>query len=492
MESVIRGWVAIVGLVAMLHGSLPASARESVDTFVLGKVAPKSVDGQPLPVERNNLVHGWIQKRSTVVTKLDEKRQVKAESTWTTVRAYSGILTAVNYSLPSNGSYVEAVEACRAVLKAHSFLAESDLRKSVEDWHALAEDAQRRPEGKAVLPGGIEVTMQLWPNGDQWKASLTVEVEREAMNALLLVAASEWAIAPHQSYTVKQDMFAGAGISADNELLVVAKRGYLGVIDLNRGEIVKTLTQIDGALVDGSEGAAFAGDTETVTLAGEKKKAFRISLSDQKILAERSFVSLSDRLMPDGSGVLSRTESGLAILSWESDQPVLEIGSGEKSRVIGISRDGARAVVMLPDRSLFVYDLKSGEKVAALEQAGDMESISFSSDYSRIAGTAFMNRQIVVWDGATGSKIQEMRANGIKCLALTPDGKRIASSTWTGGMTPNVVFIHDVDSGELLAELGHFVHAPFSLIISSDGRHLIAPMAHDDQVHVWQMDRLAK
>ena len=113
--------------------------------------------------------------------------------------------------------------------------------------------------------------------------------------------------------------------------------------------------------------------------------------------------------------------------SWNLCFQTLE-GHSSSVKSVAFSPDGSRIASGSSDRTIKIWDAKSGKEIRTLE--GHSDSVAFSPDGSRIAsGSA--DRTIKIWDAKLGKKIHtlEGHSGSVKSVAFSPDGSRIASGS---------------------------------------------------------------
>ncbi|MCC7375737.1 MAG: protein kinase [Verrucomicrobiales bacterium] len=127
----------------------------------------------------------------------------------------------------------------------------------------------------------------------------------------------------------------------------------------------------------------------------------------------------------------------------------------------------------------------NGELSHMPRQSRSVPGVGFSPDGKHLA-TACMDQRLRVWDLATSTLVWESSplAAGVESVAYSPDGRFLASTTWS----VQSVWIWDARTGERVMELGATRGGySWSVRFSPDGRHLVAALGSDG-LAVWKLD----
>jgi hypothetical protein len=147
---------------------------------------------------------------------------------------------------------------------------------------------------------------------------------------------------------------------------------------------------------------------------------------------------------------------------------------------VAFSRDGRRIASSSDDRTVKVWDARTGQELLTLRGHPDkVNCVAFSSDGSRIiSGTH--DRTVKVWDTGTGKELLTLRGHtgSVQSVAVSADDSRIVSASWD-----RTVKVWDASTGMDLLTLGHFL--PLSRVaISADGKRILG-QDEKDKVLAW-------
>jgi RNA polymerase sigma factor (sigma-70 family) len=130
-------------------------------------------------------------------------------------------------------------------------------------------------------------------------------------------------------------------------------------------------------------------------------------------------------------------------------------------KTLAVGVDGLRQIVL--------WDRTRGKRAKTLD--GYIRGpLYFSPDGKWLA--SLFGGKIQLWDVAEGKELQERVSHreGVESLAFTPDGKRLASSSYYG----DSIYLWDVQSGRRLAAFSQRNAQVRQIVFSADGKTLIA------------------
>jgi dipeptidyl aminopeptidase/acylaminoacyl peptidase len=139
------------------------------------------------------------------------------------------------------------------------------------------------------------------------------------------------------------------------------------------------------------------------------------------------------------------------------------------------------------------WDLVTGREMPRLAHVGQkILAITYSPDGRIVAGLGQYDdaakrscEDIHLWEAATGAAVLriEKPAAGMRCLALAPDGRRLAV-----GFVDGSIRLWDVATGKLLEQLDGHRGDISALQFAPDGKTLLSGSA-DTTVLIWDMTR---
>jgi eukaryotic-like serine/threonine-protein kinase len=200
---------------------------------------------------------------------------------------------------------------------------------------------------------------------------------------------------------------------------------------------------------------------------------------------------------PDGRRLAS--EAGGSVMIWDAETGEhLRTLSGHRQRVtaIAFSPDGRRLATVNFDRTIKLWDMATGQDPFTLRgQDGKLNGVAFSPDGLRLASVG-EGKTVRVWEASTGREVLGLRGHTdmILSVAFSPDGRRLASAgrdatirLWDASPLQKderqEVHTFSQEGGEVSAREDGGV---LTLAISPDGRR-IASASETTHVKVWDL-----
>ena len=212
--------------------------------------------------------------------------------------------------------------------------------------------------------------------------------------------------------------------------------------------------------------------------------ALRSLLADAMRPLDAQRLSLDDRmadLSPDGTriAVAGSLGSVVKVLDVATGAVVATMtGHGRFITSVMFSPDGARIVTAGADKTVRVWDARTGKPLATLEHAEMAFVAKFSPDGSLIATVSGANLHLAieVWDASSGTLVSSLAGAGSRSLSFSEDGMRVAVP-----YDDHSTKIWDVKTGKLLAVI---VGDANRAVFSPDGSQLVT-VNTDHTARVW-------
>ncbi len=166
----------------------------------------------------------------------------------------------------------------------------------------------------------------------------------------------------------------------------------------------------------------------------------------------------------------------------QADSELLRTLEGHTSGVlsVAVSSDGSALVSASDDKTIKVWDLRTGACLRTLE--GHAVSVALSGDGSTLV-SASNDKTIKVWDLSTGACLRtlEGHTNSVNSVALCGDGITLAS-----GSDDSTIKVWDLRTGDCLRTLKEHTRPVLSVAVSSDGNTLVSA-SNDKTIKVWDL-----
>ncbi|WP_158633405.1 WD40 domain-containing protein [Tautonia sociabilis] len=184
---------------------------------------------------------------------------------------------------------------------------------------------------------------------------------------------------------------------------------------------------------------------------------------------------------PDGSRLATAAGnpglSGEATLWTVGEDGVLSdpktlVEAGDAVFCVAFSPDGKRLAVGGADRTIRVFDVESGERLAEVEDHADwVLDVTFSPDGSRLA-TASRDKTSKLFDANSYESLVTFPGHGetVYCVGFSGDGKTVFS----GGGDARIRNWNPDEDAKQVREIGGFGGPVFDLKVFADGQSLAA------------------
>jgi WD40 repeat protein len=287
-------------------------------------------------------------------------------------------------------------------------------------------------------------------------------------------------------FTFANQQLHSADFAADGKRAVVSAGKEIVIVDFASG----TTRRLAGH-TDEINDASFSEDGQRILSAGSDgtvrvwnavtgSEQLRLSIPDGDPLIAGFFAA--DRLIVS----FSATDPTKGLLrTWDAStgRSLAEIATG--SAFFGDTRafatHGSWVLTKADDKSVAVWDVKTGQKVAEVPGDDiDVRAAAFSPGGERVV-VGGSSHQAHVWNLVERKQIAELRGheNAIEAAAFSPDGRRIVTGSWDG-----TAIIWNATSGEIEWNLRGHDGAVVCVGFSPDGDRVVTA-SRDATVRVW-------
>lgn len=190
-------------------------------------------------------------------------------------------------------------------------------------------------------------------------------------------------------------------------------------------------------------------------------------------------------------GTVSPDGSTLAATDWENDTLwLVDTNSGDATGVpaeqchdVVFLRNGTEVAVDSLD-DIIIWSIAKQREVRRLQgHDHTIECLALSPDGGRLASGG-RDRQIKIWDVETGQEMHLLlsHSDSVTAVAFSPDGRSLVSGDRNG-----LLLVWEVESGRLLCDLEHFSAEISQLEFSPDGATLACQL-HGNQGSIVMLD----
>ncbi|MCX6719307.1 MAG: choice-of-anchor D domain-containing protein [Candidatus Taylorbacteria bacterium] len=166
-------------------------------------------------------------------------------------------------------------------------------------------------------------------------------------------------------------------------------------------------------------------------------------------------------------------------------------GHNDAVRSVSFSPDGSLLASGSYDKTIKLWDVKSGTNIATLKGHNDaVHSVSFSPDGSLLASgsggyffSGSVDNTVKLWDVKSYKKIATLEGHTdcVESVAFSPDGSLLASGSWD-----ETVKLWDVKSRTNITTLEGYINWVNSVAFSPDG-NLLASGSNDSRIKLWDV-----
>ena len=186
---------------------------------------------------------------------------------------------------------------------------------------------------------------------------------------------------------------------------------------------------------------------------------------------------------PDGTRIVT-SSIDKTVRIWDARtgiQLAILAGHGDAVNSASYSPDGARIVTASSDGAARVWDARTGGQLTVLSGHGDkVYSAAYSPEGTRIV-TASKDHTARIWDARTGTQVTTLTGHGdaVNSAVYSPDGSRIVTAS-----TDRTARIWDARTGAKLTVLSGHSDKVTSAAYSPDGSRIVTT-SFDNSARIW-------
>lgn len=291
-------------------------------------------------------------------------------------------------------------------------------------------------------------------------------------------------------YGHKSNVYCTSFSPDDQKVVSCSKDKTIKIWDSNTGECLKTLNGHDSSV----NTAFFNSRGNRIVSSSNEKINIWDAISGNciyTIYKEKGYFIDYASFSPNGDEIayiVRGATSGyyhIIIQTIGSEERTLTLkGHVDFIRSITYSHNGKYIVSASRDKTVKIWDSKSGLCLRTIPQSCEVNNAHFSPDDSQIV-VSLMDNTICLWDFDQTSSFQTVgKHNGSVTYAkYSPNGKYIISSSFDDN---NVINVWDASTGKLLKVLRGHSDLVLSASFSFDGQ-LIASGSRDNNVRIWNV-----
>ena len=144
---------------------------------------------------------------------------------------------------------------------------------------------------------------------------------------------------------------------------------------------------------------------------------------------------------PDKKMLAGRSDEGATFWSVPSGEWRGAVGQSELSSGVGamdFASDGQSLASAGSDKTVRVWDIRTSSLLRTLQHQAEVNLVAFSPGSKTLvsaSGANGISSEVVIWDTPTGNLIRRIPSRRVWCMALSPDGTKLASANQDNTVT---------------------------------------------------------
>ncbi|MCL2933152.1 MAG: S-layer homology domain-containing protein [Trichodesmium sp. MAG_R03] len=278
----------------------------------------------------------------------------------------------------------------------------------------------------------------------------------------------------------EQDSLLSVTISFNGKILANSRGQNIQLWNLETGKLLDTLSSHTAnvrSVAISLDGKTLASGSEDGTV-----KLWDIPTGEMLTSFLHSGLVTAVGFTADGRGVIGcSSESGMKLWDIYTGE-LLHRMNGTQAMAFGV--DGLRMAASGGPRYIRLWNVAEGQllknlPIPSTNNNQGIRAIAFSRDGQTLAHAMRGESRILVWDVETWEVryILEEHSRAIQAIAISPDGKILASSGEDGK-----IHLWDMGTGKLLGSIKGYG----TIVFSPDGQQLVS-VAEDNVIQLWQI-----
>jgi len=382
-----------------------------------------------------------------------------------------------------------------------------DLQQTLAAGRASIESVQYSPNGDVLAAAGGDRVINIWDRttGDlirtiEGHTGVIFKVRFSPNGQTILTGAGDETLADNALDEVDRTM----------RLWDVSTGEQLQLFELNSGFVRAIAFSPDGQMAaSGTWDSTFGGTIRIWDIAAGEEV--------QRLFGHTTPITALE-FSPDGSQItsvawdrnlrvwdLSKGVEAFSFTGFDDRILAIDYAPNGETMLIGIGNPGDNIISMdtesSVDRSVWVWDLKIRDEIAALDKAHQdwVWAVDISPDGTMIAsggGPLRLPTQSIgddvqgidsivrVWDSTTYEVIQEFEGhtNTVDSVAFLPDNQRLLSGSWDG-----LIILWDIATGERIQLYREHDDRVYDVVVSADGSRFLSA-SRDNTIRLWDTE----